>query len=136
MSATGLTQHLIVCDGTVAVDVIQLESPAQLLVQTSSGGNAERADKFLEVNGAVFVLVEHIEDVFGKRRRITEGEELFVNAAELLLVQCSGRAVLEETLVPLLQLLAVNYREQDVSMRGDIARSTKALTVGILLQIR
>lgn len=82
-----LTQHLVVCDGAIAVNVIELERPSELLIQSSSRGDAESADELLKVNGAVFVLVEYIEDVFCKCGRIAEWEELLVDATELLLVE-------------------------------------------------
>lgn len=103
-----LTEHLVVGDGSVAVNVVELEGPSQLLVEPSSRCHAECADELLKVDGAVLVLVENVEHVFCKRGRISKGEELFVDAAELLLVERSGWAVLEEALVPLLQLLPVD----------------------------
>jgi hypothetical protein len=71
-------------------------------------GDAERADKLFEVDRAVLVRVEHVEDIVCKLPRIAKGKELLVYPTELGLVELAGRTVLAEALVPLLQLLLVD----------------------------
>lgn len=66
LSLSVLTEHLVVRDGAISINVVELERPAQLLVEPSSRSNAECADEFLKVDGTVLVLVEHVEDVFCK----------------------------------------------------------------------
>ena len=73
---------------------------SQLLVQSPPTRDAESAYEFLEVNRAVLVLIEDIEDVVRELARVSEGEELLVYSAKLSLVELTGRAVLEEALVP------------------------------------
>jgi hypothetical protein len=60
--------------------------------------------------------IAYIKDIVGKLGRITKGEKLFVDLDEFLLVQSTGRAVLDETLVPGLELLLVDYG--DSTMMG------------------
>ena len=95
-----LTEHLVICDGAIAVNVIQLESPSELLIQTASRSDTQRADKLLKVDRAVLVLVKYVKDKLGKGGWVAKGEELLVDTAELLLVERARGAVLEESLVP------------------------------------
>lgn len=95
-----LTEHLVICNGAIAVNVIQLESPSELLIQTASRSDTQRADKLLKVDRAVLVLVKYVKDKLGKGGWVAKGEELLVDTAELLLVERARGAVLEESLVP------------------------------------
>ena len=72
----------------------------ELLVQSATRGDAQGADKFLEVDCTVLVLVEDVEYIVGEFTGVTEGEELFVYPAKLSLVELSGGTVLEEALIP------------------------------------
>jgi hypothetical protein len=53
--------------------------------------------------------------------RVAKGEELLVDLDELLLVQLTRRAILDETLVPLLQLLLVNCADQRMKRQEESA---------------
>lgn len=112
MFVSALTEHLVVGDRAITVNVVKLESPSELLVEPSSRCDTECTDEFLEVDGSVLVLVKDAEDVFCECRRITEGEKLLVDTAKLLLVKNTRGTILQEALVPLLQLLPVDYRVQ------------------------
>lgn len=92
-------QHLLVADLAVAIDVVQLEGPVELVLHFPSTCHAERADELFEVDGAGLVCVEDIEDVICKRRRVSEREELFVDLLELFLSEHARWAVLQETCV-------------------------------------
>lgn len=119
-------QHLLVADLSITINVVQLESPIQLVLHLAAGGDGQSADEFLKVDRAGLVAVKDVEDVVCERGRVAEGEELPVNLLELLLGEHTRRAILQEsypaktvsvseggggagvlTLVPLLQLLLV-----------------------------
>ena len=59
-------EHLVVRDLAVAVNVVQLEGPVELVLHLAAARDAQGADKLLEVNGAGLVRVEHVEYVVGK----------------------------------------------------------------------
>lgn len=73
---------------------------SQLLVQSPPTRDAESAYEFLEVDRAVLVLIEDVEDVVSEFAWIAERKELLVDAAKFGLIELTGRAVFEETLVP------------------------------------
>lgn len=58
----------------------------ELLVQSAATCHTERAYEFFEIDGAVLVLVEHVEHIVREFSWITEGEELLVYATEFDLV--------------------------------------------------
>ena len=89
-------QHLLVADLAIAVNVVQLECPVQLVFHLAAAGDAQGADELLEVDGAGLVRVEDVEHVVCKRRRVSKGEKLLVNLLELLLGEHARRAVFEE----------------------------------------
>lgn len=78
------SEHLVVADLAVAVDVVQLEGPVEFVFHLSPAGDAERADELLKVDRAGLVAVEDIEDVVCEGGRVAEGEELPVDLLELL----------------------------------------------------
>ena len=86
-------EHLVVAYLTVAVDIVQLEGPVQLVLHLAAAGDAERAYELLEVDGAGAVRVEDVEDVVGEGGGVAEGEELFVDFLELGLGELAGGAV-------------------------------------------
>lgn len=89
-------EHLVVADLAVAVNVVQLEGPVQLVLHLAAARDAQRADELLEVDRARLVRVEHVEHVVGECRRVAKREELRVDLLELALGERSRRAVLEE----------------------------------------
>jgi hypothetical protein len=103
-------QHFVVAYLAIAVDVVQLECPVELVLHLAAAGDAQGADELLKVDGSGLVGVEHPEDVVGERRGVAKGEELPVDLLELLLGEHARGAVLDEALVPLLQLLLVKVR--------------------------
>jgi hypothetical protein len=109
---------------------------------------------YLELDGPRSILIKHVKYVVRKLARVTKGEELFVDLDKLLLVQLTRWAVLDEALVPLLQLLLVDCtgpsmkrqeESADWGLVGDvrgirggagcIGGKGGILTVGVLLQI-
>ena len=90
-------EHLVVADLSVSVNVVELESPVQLVFHLASAGDAEGDDKLLEVDGPRLVAVEYVEYVIGKRRGVTEGEELPVDLLEFLLCERTRGAIFQET---------------------------------------
>ena len=93
-------QHLLVADLAVAIDVVQLEGPVELVLHFPSTCHAERADELLKVDLAALVGVKDVEDVVCELAGVAEGEELLVYPAELGLVEVARGAVLLEALVP------------------------------------
>ena len=89
-------QHLVVADLAVAVDVVQLEGPVQLVFHLASRRHRQRADELLEVDRARLVLVEDAEDIVGELGRVAKGEELLVDLLELFAREIARRTVLEK----------------------------------------
>lgn len=58
----------------------------QLFVQSPPTCDTESANELFEVDSAVLVFVEHIEDVVREFARITEREELLIYSAKFRLV--------------------------------------------------
>ena len=73
--------------------VVELEGPSELLLQVTAGGHGEGADELLEVNGAILVDVEHIEDIVRKGSRVPKREELLVDLLELNFREVSRGAI-------------------------------------------
>jgi hypothetical protein len=89
-------QHLVVADLAVAIDVVQLEGPVQLVLHLAPRRDAQGADELLKINGPALVGVKHLEHIVGKGTRVAKGEELAVDLLEFLLGQRAGGAVFEE----------------------------------------
>lgn len=69
-------QHLHAGDLAVAVQVVHVEGPVQLLLEAAPGGDGQGADELPEVDGAVPVLVKGAEGVLGKLGGVSVREEL------------------------------------------------------------
>lgn len=80
-------QHLVVTNLAIAVDIIELESPVELILEGATGGDAQRDNEFLEVDRSRAIRIEHVKHIVGERGRISEREELLVDLLELRLVQ-------------------------------------------------
>ena len=98
-------QHLCPADVSVPIQVVHAESPAQLLLQSTTRRHAQGDYELPEVDGGVTVGVKRAEDVLCKLWGVSVGEEVGVDLLELLNSQVSGGTVLEEASVPLLQLV-------------------------------
>ena len=72
----------------------------ELLIQPSPTRYAEGADELFEVDRAVLVLVEHIEDIVRELARITEWEELLVYPSKFVFVELPRWAILQKASVP------------------------------------
>lgn len=59
----------------------------ELLIEAPAACNTQSTDELLEIDRAILVLVEDIEDIVRKLVRIAEREELLVYPAELGLVE-------------------------------------------------
>lgn len=80
----------------VHTEVLTLE----LLIQTAPACYTESTDEFFEIDGPILVLIEDVENVICEISWVTEREELFIYPAELCLVELARGTVLEEALVP------------------------------------
>lgn len=92
-------QHLVVTNLAVAVNVVELERPVELVLERSAGRHTQRDDEFLKVDGAGTVGVKDVENIVGECGRVAEREELFVDFLKLRLVQRTGGTVLEESYI-------------------------------------
>jgi hypothetical protein len=59
-------QHLFVADLAIAVDIVELKGPIQLVLHLASAGDAQGADKLLEIDGAAVIRIENFEDMIGE----------------------------------------------------------------------
>jgi len=92
-------QHLVVTDLAVAVNVVELKGPIQLVLHLAAAGDAQGADELLEVDRAALVRVKDLEDVVGERTRVAKGEKLSVYLLELFLGERARRAILQKSIV-------------------------------------
>lgn len=69
-------QHLHPRDLAVAVQVVHVEGPVELLLEAAPRGDGQGADELSEVDGAVAVLVEGSEGVLGELGGVPVREEL------------------------------------------------------------
>ena len=90
-------KHLIICDLAIAVDVVQLKRPVQLVLHPAPRGHRQRAYELLEINHAAIVRIKNTENIIRERRWVAKREELPIDLLELLLGQGPGRTVLEES---------------------------------------
>ena len=81
------TEHLVVGNRAITIDIVKLKRPAQLLIKATTACNTQCANKLLEIDRPVLILVEYIEHVLCEGRGVTEREELLVYAGKLSLVQ-------------------------------------------------
>lgn len=91
-------QHLLTADVSVSIQVVHAESPFQFLLQLPPWRDAQGDDELPEVYRPVAVGVESPEDVLGELGGISVGKEIGVDLFELLHIQCSAGAILQETL--------------------------------------
>lgn len=79
------------------------------------------AEACLELDCSRTIFIKHIKNIIRKLCGITKREELLVNLDEFRLVQLSRRAVLDETLVPLLKLFSVDWivKQRQQPTTGD-----------------
>jgi len=96
---------------SVAVIIIHGEQPFQLLLIGASRRHGERDHELLEADESVVVVVEGAENVLGYR--VLGGEEVSVDAKELLFVHLPVREVLHEFLVPSFDVAFVEVRRVD-----------------------
>lgn len=89
-------EHFVVGDLAVAVNVVELKGPVELILHLAAASNAQGADELFEVNGAGAVAVKNVEYIVGKGTRVAKGEELAVNLLKLLLAEQTRGAVLKE----------------------------------------
>ena len=87
------SQHLIITNLPIAIDIIKLKRPVELILHLATRRNRQRADELFEIDHATVIRVEDAKDVVCEGRRIPEGEELPVYLLELLLGEGAGGAV-------------------------------------------
>ena len=59
-------QHLYPCDFTVAIQIIHVEGPVELLLKAATRCDGQGTDELSEVNGSVAVLVKGSEGMLSK----------------------------------------------------------------------
>jgi hypothetical protein len=59
-------KHLLVGDLAVAVNVVEVERPVELVLHLAAARHAEGDDEFLKVNGARPIRVEDFEHIVGE----------------------------------------------------------------------
>ena len=77
-------QHLSLGDVPVAVKVVHVEGPLQLVLELPSRGDAQRHEELSEVNCSVTVRVKSSKDMLGKFGRVTVRKKVSVNLFEFL----------------------------------------------------
>ena len=87
-------RHLARFDRSVAVDVVHLERPLELLLRLSGGSDVDRQQELLEVDAAAVVGVERPEHVLAELLRVALREKARVHLEELGSRQLTGRTVL------------------------------------------
>ena len=123
----------------------------ELLVQPPSTSDAKGANELFEVNGAVFILVEYVEDIICELARFSKWEELLIDLAEFRLVQLTRRTIFEETFVPkigfalVIELDHMNERLylyhccnsflSTTGIKGDHIEIRNGRTVSVLLEV-
>lgn len=93
-------QHLFVADLSVAINVVQLEGPVQLVLHLAPTRYTKGADKLFEVDCSRLIGIEDVEDIVCKGRWIAKRKELLVDFLELFLREHARRAVLQESYPP------------------------------------
>ena len=87
----------------------------ELFIRIASQSEGEGAYELFKSDFAVVVSVKDAEEVFHELARVTIGEELLVEAPELLPVESAVRIVSQELVVPVCtRVLANRDRERDV----------------------
>ena len=89
-------EHLCIADLPIPINIIQLESPVELVLHLAPRRDAEGAYELLEIYLSGLVAVKDVEDVIRKRRRVAKGEELLVDLLELLLGELATGTILQE----------------------------------------
>lgn len=90
-------QHLFVADLSVAVDVVQLEGPVQLVLHLAPTCYTKGADELFEIDRSGLIGIEDVEDIICEGRWIAERKKLLVDFLKLFLGEHAGRAVLQES---------------------------------------
>lgn len=78
-------EHLSIADLAIPINIIQLESPVELILHLAPRGDAEGAYELLEIYLSRLVAVKDVEDVIRERGGVAKGKELFVDLLKLLL---------------------------------------------------
>lgn len=91
------SQHFIITDLPVAIDIVQLKGPVQFILHLATRRDRQRANKLLEIYSATPIGIEDSEYIICKRSRISIREELAVDLLKVFLGEVPGGAVLEET---------------------------------------
>jgi len=86
--------HLAGLDGAVAVDVVHLERPLELLLRFASGRDVDGQQELLEVDAAAVVCVKRPEHVLTELLGVALREETRIDLEELGPSQLARRAVL------------------------------------------
>lgn len=98
-------QHLCSTDVAIAIQIIHTEGPLQLLLQLSSWCHTQCDDELSEVDSPIAISVECSEDMLCKLGGISVWKKIGVDFFELVYSEVTCGTVLQEALVPLLQLM-------------------------------
>jgi hypothetical protein len=80
--------------------VIDHSRTLELLIDATTACDAERADELLELNGAILVFIEDVEDIVGEFAWVAEWKKLLIYSAEFSSVELTRWTVLDESFVP------------------------------------
>jgi len=105
-------QHLFIRDPPIAIDIVQLKRPIQLILHLASTRDAERADELLEVDAAGLVAVEDVEHVFCEGSRVAKGEKLSVDFLKFGFGEVARGTVFEEAWARANRVCQSETREQ------------------------
>jgi len=89
-------QHLFIRDPSIAINIVQLKRPIQLILHLPATRDTQGTYELLEVDTAALVAVEDVEHVFCEGGRIAKGEELPVDFLKLGFRELAGGTVFEE----------------------------------------
>ena len=89
-------QHFVKRDMAIAISVVQLEGPLQLVLHASPGCYAQGADEFSEVNLLAAILVKHSEDFGCEFIRVAVRKELSIYVLKVAFGESSRGAILDE----------------------------------------
>ena len=85
--------HLLRIDRSVAVDVVHLEGPLELLLRSSGGSDVDGEQELFEVDPTAVVGVERAEDVLAELVGVARWKEAGVDFEKLVARQLTARTV-------------------------------------------
>ena len=59
-------QHFVISDFSIAINIVQLECPIQLILHLAPRSHGKGADKLFEIDHPAVVRIENAKDIIGK----------------------------------------------------------------------